>query len=153
MKPLKQKAMKTRLNEEAMVPAPARTRTWQLQPCGSCFKDRREGLWEPLPTTKGTTKGVWQECSCRAQTGRSLCEAVKVKPGLPWRPQDVGDARAMGCLWRQPERKKCVNKAESWRSKEHFDIRHGAAEFEVCWVSILLWSSTFSLRSSTSLLE
>ena len=27
---------------------------------------------------------------------RSLCEAIKLKPGLPWRPQDVGNGRAMG---------------------------------------------------------
>jgi hypothetical protein len=25
-----------------------------------------------------------------------LCEAVKVKPGLPWRPQDFGDATYLG---------------------------------------------------------
>ena len=29
---------------------------------------------------------------------RPLHEAVKVKPGLPWRPQDIGDARAVGNL-------------------------------------------------------
>ncbi|KAL6070602.1 hypothetical protein STEG23_013786 [Scotinomys teguina] len=56
-------------------------------------------------------------------------EAVKVLPGLPWRPQDVGDAGAMGYLpgkaanreWNQTQREKCVavNKAEqSWRSEE-----------------------------------
>jgi hypothetical protein len=34
--------------------------------------------------------------------------------------------------WNQPM-KKAVNNAESsWRSKEHFDIRHGDAEFGVC---------------------
>jgi hypothetical protein len=26
---------------------------------------------------------------------RPLCETVKVKPGLPWRPQDVVDARVI----------------------------------------------------------
>ena len=39
---------------------------------------------------------------------------MKLKPGLPWRSQDVGDARVMGCLlrkadnreWNQPKRKK-----------------------------------------------
>lgn len=61
---------------------------------------------------------------------RPLCEAVKVKPGLPWGPQDVGDARLVGYLprkaadwvWSQPRREKCVsvNKPEpSWRF-EHF---------------------------------
>ena len=29
---------------------------------------------------------------------RPFCEAVKLKPGLPWRPQDVRDARAVGPL-------------------------------------------------------
>ena len=29
---------------------------------------------------------------------RPLNESVKVKPGLPWRPQDVRDARALGYL-------------------------------------------------------
>ena len=60
-----------------------------------------------------------------------LCEAVRLKPGLPWGPQDVGDARAVGSLlrraanreWNQPKREKCVavKKAErSWRSEECF---------------------------------
>ena len=73
----------------------------------------------------------------------SLCEAVKLKPGLPWRLHEVGDARAMGFLprkaanreWNQPKRKKCVavnNVEKSWRSEERFDIRHGNAEFGVC---------------------
>ena len=43
-----------------------------------------------------------------------LCEAVKVKPGLPWRCQDVRDARVMESLlrraanreWNQPKTKK-----------------------------------------------
>ena len=78
---------------------------------------------------------------------------MKVKPGLPWRPQDIGNARAMGYLprratnreWNQSKKKKCVavNKAErSWRSEEHFDIRHGDAEFGVCPAD---FSSCFSL--------
>jgi hypothetical protein len=51
-----------------------------------------------------------------------LCEAMKVEPGLSWRPQDIGIARVVGYLprraasweWNQPKRKKCaaVNKAE-----------------------------------------
>ena len=53
---------------------------------------------------------------------RPLCEAVRVKPGLPWGPEDVGDVRFVGYLpkraanreWSQPKRKKCVvvNKAK-----------------------------------------
>jgi hypothetical protein len=53
---------------------------------------------------------------------RSLHEGVKVKAGLPWGPQDVGNAIAVGDLWRRAAnskwsvlKKKCVavNKAES----------------------------------------
>ena len=62
---------------------------------------------------------------------RPLCEAVKLKPGLPWRTQDVRDAKIMGYLprraanreWNQPKRKKCVAVTEaerSWRSEERF---------------------------------
>jgi hypothetical protein len=29
---------------------------------------------------------------------RTLCKAMKVKPEVPWRQQDVGDARAVGYL-------------------------------------------------------
>lgn len=47
---------------------------------------------------------------------RPLCEAMKGKSGLGWRPQDVGDARAVGYLprravnteWYQPKREKRV---------------------------------------------
>lgn len=68
---------------------------------------------------------------------RPLSEAVKVKPGFPWRPQDVEDARAMRYLpgraadteWNQTKREKYVNKAErSGRFEElankPFDIRN-----------------------------
>ena len=62
---------------------------------------------------------------------RPLYKGVNVKTGLSWRPQDVGDARAVGYLsrkatnreWNQAKRKKCVIviKAErSWRSEDHF---------------------------------
>lgn len=43
---------------------------------------------------------------------KPLCETVKVKPQLPGRPHNVGDARAVGHLLMsrlsQLERKKCV---------------------------------------------
>ncbi|KAL6037599.1 hypothetical protein STEG23_004918, partial [Scotinomys teguina] len=66
--------------------------------------------------------------------------AVKLKPGLLWRPRDIGDAlghltrEAANREWNQPQRKKYVdiNKVEQrWRYDEYFDIRHGDAEFEV----------------------
>ena len=73
---------------------------------------------------------------------KPLCQAVKVKPGLPWRPQNVGDARAMGYLprkapnkaWNQPRRKECsaISKAERSLRYEHFDIRHRDAKFGIC---------------------
>ena len=53
---------------------------------------------------------------------RPLHKAVRSKSILPWRPQDIGDARVIGFLlrkaangeWNQSKRKKCVviNKAE-----------------------------------------
>jgi hypothetical protein len=56
---------------------------------------------------------------------RALNEAVKMKPGLLLRSQNVGDARAVAYLprrtanreWNQPKRKKCVaiNKAKGIR--------------------------------------
>ena len=68
---------------------------------------------------------------------------MKLNPGLLWRSQDVRDARVVEYLqirtanreWKHSKRRKCVvlNKAEwNWKSEEHFDIRHGDAEFRVC---------------------
>jgi hypothetical protein len=71
-------------------------------------------------------------------------EAVTLN--LPWRLQDVRDARAMVYLlrkaanreWNQLRRKKFVavkkikKKKRSCRSVDHFDIRHRDAEFGVC---------------------
>ena len=47
---------------------------------------------------------------------RTLCEVVKLKPGLPWIHQGAGDAQVMGYLIKEatngegdpPKRKKCV---------------------------------------------
>lgn len=55
---------------------------------------------------------------------KPLCQAVKVKPGLPWRPQNVGDARAVGYLprrtanrkWNQSKREKCAAANQAERS-------------------------------------
>lgn len=74
---------------------------------------------------------------------RPLHEVVTVKPGLRWRPQDVGDARVMEYLPRraadqvqnQPKREMCVavHRAErSWTSEELSDIRHSVTESGVC---------------------
>ena len=78
---------------------------------------------------------------------RPLHETVKVKPGLCWKLQVVGDDKVIGYPpkksfnWRgkQPEREKyvSVNKADRRRrSKEWFDITHRDAEFGV-------WSAGF----------
>ena len=96
--------------------------------------------------------GGGQEITYGAQT----LEQKTVKLKLPWRHQDVKNARDMGNLprnifnreWIQPKRKKCVivNKYErSCRSEECFDIRHRDAAFEACTAGF--WSSIFSLCS------
>lgn len=46
---------------------------------------------------------------------RPLCKAMKVKPGLPWRPQNVGDARAVGYFQRRDS-----NRVESAHEKEMY---------------------------------
>ena len=79
------------------------------------------------------------QIKCGSQT--FLQNDIKLK--LPWRPQDIRDARAVGYLlrkaanreWNQPKRKKfvAVNTNErSWRSEESFVITHGDAELRVC---------------------
>ena len=82
-------------------------------------------------------------------------EAVKEKPGLPWKPKGVKDATVVRTLlrktvnrkWNQPKRKKyvAVNKAEMiLRSEKCFDIKHEDAQFEVCPVGFcLFWSYAF----------
>jgi hypothetical protein len=74
---------------------------------------------------------------------RPLCEAIKVKPEFPRKPQEVGNTRNVGYLprktayrkWKEPKREMYVpvSKAErNWRSEECFDIRYVHAEFGVC---------------------
>lgn len=68
---------------------------------------------------------------------RPVREAVNV------RFQDVGDVSVIGYLprkaanrvWKQPKRQKyiAVSKSERiWKAEQHFDIRHGDAQFGVC---------------------
>lgn len=82
---------------------------------------------------------------------RPLCEAVKLKPGLPWRTQDIRDARVMGYLRGElltqnstsPRRKKCVivNKADqSWRSENIL-----TSDMEMQNVEIAQWVFSLSL--------
>ena len=66
--------------------------------------------------------------SLHAGLQRPLCETLKVKPGWPQRPQDVGDARVEGCLprraadreWNHPKR--CV--LQSIKLKEVGDLKN-----------------------------
>jgi hypothetical protein len=82
-----------------------------------------------------------------------LCEVMNVKldclgdPKMlemaePW---DTKPRKAAYRDWNQPKSKNfvAVNKAESsWRSEEHYGIRHGDAEFGVCqlvFILALIW--------------
>lgn len=86
---------------------------------------------------------------------RPLCKAMKVKPGLPWRPQNVGDDRAVGYFQRRdPNRgispwERGVLQPTKLKGagglKSTFDIRHGDKEFGVCPAPF--WISISSLRS------
>jgi hypothetical protein len=78
---------------------------------------------------------------------------VKVRLGLLCRPQNVGDAKAVGCQlrkaanreWSQPERRKraVVTRAErSGRAEEPFHVRHGDAEFGNCLAGFWSYSGS-----------
>ena len=75
--------------------------------------------------------------SLTRDTERPLCKTAKMNCGLPWRPQDVGDARASGFLLRRtisPRERRMLQstKLKGVRDEECFDIRHGVSGFEVC---------------------
>lgn len=80
------------------VAAPESSRAWQLQPCGCGFrvKERRKGFTVSPQLRKATEARCVASMSLYGGLERPLCEAVKVKSGSPWRPQDVGGARALG---------------------------------------------------------
>ena len=123
-----------------------------LAALATCFgfrvKDREKGLWILLlwlrkAAEAKTMTGVSPHGGSEATVWgceRPLYKAVKVNPRLPRRPQDAGNAGAMGSLpvkagnrvWNQPKRKRSNIADRAWRSEEHFDIRHGDAEFGVC---------------------
>jgi hypothetical protein len=46
------------------------------------------------------------EVSLHENPERSWCEAMKVRPGLDWRYQDIGDARDMEYLSRKAAKRK-----------------------------------------------
>lgn len=57
------------------------------------------------------------------------CEDEAMKSGLPWKPQGVGDARAMeylprraaACVWNQTKLKKCVCQ-QSWKELDIWSV-------------------------------
>ena len=79
-------------------------------------------------------------------------EKLKVKPGLCWQHQNVGDSRVVGYLlkkagnreWNKPKREKFVstnNNERNWRSEDCFDIdiEMQCLRF-LCWFSITVFS-------------
>lgn len=87
--------------------------------------------------------------SLHAGPDRTLCEAVKVKHGLCWRLQNVGDARAVGNLAEDPKtgnrsnlRKKCVAFRKAGREEPSKPFDHLTRNYRIwtfpCWVSALL---------------
>jgi hypothetical protein len=86
---------------------------------------------------------------------RPQCEAMKMKPGLPWKSPNVADVRAVGYLLSKAanrvelaQEKECaaVNKdEESWRSEERSNIRHGDVGFGVCLAGFCLCPAVFTL--------
>ena len=63
------------------------------------IKDRLKGLQNlPLQLRKATKARCVSGVFLHGSPEKPLCEAVKVKPGLLWRPQNVRDARAVGYL-------------------------------------------------------
>lgn len=95
---------------------------------------------------------------------RPLCEAVKVKPGLCWKLQDVrGDGdmeylprRDANREWNHPKRKKYVAGSKDGRT-EPFQPSTPETKPQVwsllLWVSVLLWYSIPLLCHNASLTE
>lgn len=87
------KACENVIEKGGYVPAPTSSRTWQqLWPSGSSFriKDRRKGLWILPPLRRKVTKARHLSgVSLNRGLEWSLYDAVKLKPGLSWRSQDV----------------------------------------------------------------
>ena len=80
---------------------------------------------------------------------RPLSDAVKVKPGLPWSPQDVRDFRIVGHLsrraanreWNQPTRERSVLQSTKLKVDEDLKrfTRHGDADWSLpsCFLGLL----------------
>lgn len=114
------------------VPVPASRRSWQLQSQGSStFRVKKntgqKELWNlPLLLQKSTEARSLAGESLQGGPERPLCETVKVKTGLHWKPQGDGDrdTRVIGYLpriaadrvWNQPERE-VHYKQQSWKRR------------------------------------
>ena len=59
-------------------------------------KIQERGYGISLHERKTTGAGFVSGVSLNKGLENPLCETVKVKPGLPWRLQDVGYARSLG---------------------------------------------------------
>ena len=88
---------------------------------------------------------------------RPLYETVKVKPGLPWRLQDVGDARVMGGelltgSGTSPRERSVLyptkmSRVGDLKSALTSDMEMQFGVFPSIWFGVLLWSSISSLFS------
>lgn len=96
-------------------------------------KDRGKGL-QTLPPwlRKGSKAKCLEGQSLPGSPQKALCESVKVKPGLCWRPQDVRNSRVTGYLQREvaPQSVEIAQERSvlqltkmrgAGRSEEHFD--------------------------------
>ena len=89
---------------------------------------------------------------------RPLLECVKLQPRLPWRPQNIGDARTVAYLegsvdnrsgTRQRERSRLQStmmKGVEELTSQWFDTRYGCriSSFS-CWFLVFFWSTISSL--------
>lgn len=113
---------------------------WQCCPCSSGLRVRKNTWIKKL-----WNFSLWLRRALEARhlAGvRPLPGAVKVKPGLSWRPHNVSGARDGGCLPRkpahsgrnQPKREQWAagSKARRVKSFEPFGIGHETVGFRVC---------------------
>jgi hypothetical protein len=133
-------------------------RSWRLPP-----RFQKEGLWD------------WTMCDRvrvpAAVPGRVTHEAVRVKPKMQWRPQEVRDAKNTDCPLRKPAGGKpsqsrretkwdTTGKATGMGIPKPFgfyimtphvtDTGHGSTEFNVWSILVLCWSYPSSLFYSSS---
>lgn len=147
----------------------ANTLSFKTRECGGSsfrvMKDEGErGLWNlPSQLRKAPKARHVPGEALFGDPERPLNKAVKVKPELCWRPQSVGNAPTMGWLprraapreWNQLKRRAAVSRAGRMELSWATDLRHGSYRIRIllCWVSVFLWFSIFSLCPNLSILE